>query len=47
MQHNRIKYQQAIVNELDKEKVQSNFMDGDFEAKIRQLEQNKENNDEK
>lgn len=47
MQHNRIKYQQAIVNELDKEKVQSNFMDNDFEAKIRQLEQNKENNDEK
>ena len=47
MQHNRIKYQQAIVNELDKEKVQSNFMDSDFEAKIRQLEQNKENNDEK
>ncbi len=46
MQHNRIKYQQAIVNELDKERVQSNVMDSDFEAKIRQLEQNKENNDE-
>lgn len=46
MQHNRIKYQQAIVNELDKERVQSNVMDNDFEAKIRQLEQNKESNDE-
>ena len=44
MQHNRIKYQQSIVNELDKEKVQSNFMDSDFEAKIKQLEQNKDNN---
>ncbi|MCR5265741.1 MAG: HDIG domain-containing protein [Cyanobacteria bacterium RUI128] len=45
MQHNRIKYQQAIVNELDKEKVQSSFMDSDFEAKIKQLEQAKENNE--
>ena len=42
MQHNRIKYQQSIVNELDKQKVQSAFMDADLEAKIKQLEQNKE-----
>ena len=42
MQHNRIKYQQSIVNELDKERVQSNFMDSDFEAKIQQLEQQRE-----
>ena len=46
MQHNRIKYQQAIVNELDKAKVQTNVMDSDFEAKIKQLEQNRENNKE-
>lgn len=46
MQHNRIKYQQAIVNEFDKAKVQTNVMDSDFEAKIKQLEQNKENNKE-
>lgn len=39
MQHNRIKYQQSLVNELDKEKAQSAFMDSDFEAKIKQLEQ--------
>jgi len=42
MQHNRIKYQQTIINDFDKERVKSNFMDSDFEAKIRQLEQNKE-----
>ena len=45
MQHNRIKYQQAIVNELDKQKAQSTVMDADFEAKIKQLEQNKETED--
>lgn len=42
MQHNRIKYQQAIASEFDKEKVQSAFMDSDFEAKIQQLEQQKD-----
>lgn len=42
MQHNRIKYQQTIINELDKQKVQTSFMDSDFEAKIQQLEQAKE-----
>ncbi len=43
MQHNRIKYQQAIVNELDNQKGQPSVMDADFEAKIQQLEQNKDN----
>lgn len=46
MQHNRIKYQQAIVNELDKEKSKTSVMDSDFEAKIKQLEQNRENGQE-
>ena len=46
MQHNRIKYQQTIINELDKQKAQTSFMDADFEAKIQQLEQNKENGQE-
>ena len=45
MQHNRIKYHQAIVNQLDDTKAQSSPMDSDFEAKIRQLEQNRNNND--
>ena len=34
MQHNRIKYQQTIINELDNQKVQSAFMDSELEAKI-------------
>ena len=46
MQHNRIKYQQTIINELDKQKAQTSFMDADFDAKIQQLEQNKENGQE-
>lgn len=45
MQHNRIKYHQAIVNQLDDTKAQSSPMDSDFEAKIKQLEQNRSNND--
>ncbi|MCM1266135.1 MAG: HDIG domain-containing protein [Candidatus Gastranaerophilales bacterium] len=45
MQHNRIKYHQAIVNQLDDTKAQSSPMDSDFEAKIKQLEQNRNNND--
>lgn len=43
MQHNRIKYHQAIVNQLDGTKVINSPMDSDFEAKIKQLEQNKNN----
>ncbi len=43
MQHNRIKYHQAIVNQLDNTKSSSSAMDSDFEAKIKQLEQAKEN----
>ncbi len=43
MQHNRIKYHQAIVNQLDGTKVVNSPMDSDFEAKIKQLEQNKNN----
>ena len=42
MQHNRIKYQQSIANELDKQKAQSGFMDSDLESKIQQLEDKKE-----
>lgn len=45
MQHNRIKYHQAIVNQLDGTKVVNNTMDSDFEAKIRQLEQNRAENE--
>ena len=45
MQHNRIKYHQAIVNQLDGTKVVNNTMDSDFEAKIRQLEQNRVENE--
>lgn len=45
MQHNRIKYHQAIVNQLDDTKSQSSPMDSDFEAKIKQLEQNRNNNE--
>lgn len=48
MQHNRIKYHQAIVNQLDGTKVANSQMDIDLEAKIRQLEQAKnesENNE--
>lgn len=44
MQHNRIKYHQAIVNQLDNTKSSHSAMDSDFEAKIKQLEQNKNNN---
>lgn len=43
MQHNRIKYHQAIVNQLDGTKVVNSPMDSDFEAKIKQLEQNRNN----
>ncbi len=43
MQHNRIKYHQAIVNQLDDTKVVNSPMDSDFEAKIKQLEQNRNN----
>lgn len=43
MQHNRIKYHQAIVNQLDGTKVVNSPMNSDFEAKIKQLEQNKKN----
>ena len=43
MQHNRIKYHQAIVNQLDGTKVINSPMDSDFEAKIKQLEQNRNN----
>ena len=42
MQHNRIKYQQSIVNQFDLSESQQN---GDFEAKIKQLEQNKTENE--
>jgi hypothetical protein len=45
MQHNRIKYHQAIVNQLDDTKSKSSPMDSDFEAKIKQLEQNRNNNE--
>ena len=45
MQHNRIKYHQAIVNQLDGTKVVNSPMDSDFEAKIRQLEQNRAENE--
>lgn len=45
MQHNRIKYHQAIVNQLDGTKVVNSQMDSDFEAKIRQLEQNRAENE--
>lgn len=45
MQHNRIKYHQAIVNQLDGTKVVNSQMDSDFEAKIRQLEQNRVENE--
>lgn len=41
MQHNRIKYQEAIVNQLDGTTVVNSQFDADFEAKIRQLEQNR------
>lgn len=44
MQHNRIKYHQAIVNQLDETK---SVIDIDLENKIKQLEQNKNNSDEK
>lgn len=43
MQHNRIKYHQAIVNQLDGTKIVNSPMDSDFEAKVKQLEQNKNN----
>ena len=41
MQHNRIKYQEAIVNQLDGTTIVNSQFDADFEAKIRQLEQNR------
>ncbi len=45
MQHNRIKYQQSIANEFNNVRVQGSVMDSDLEAKIQQLEQNKENSE--
>lgn len=41
MQHNRIKYQEVIANQLDGTTVVNSQFDADFEAKIRQLEQNR------
>lgn len=46
MQHNRIKYQQSIVNELDKAKEQGAFLDVDLEAKIKQLEETRDGGNE-
>ena len=40
MQHNRIKYQQSIDKDFSAVKSQ---MDSDFEAKIKQLEEKKDN----
>ena len=45
MQHNRIKYQQSIANEFNNVRVQGSVMDSDLEAKIQQLEKNKENSE--
>ena len=47
MQNQRIKYHQDMVNELDKNSKpasQTTAFDKDFEAKIKQLEQNKNEN---
>jgi hypothetical protein len=46
MQHNRIKYHQAIVNQLDGTRVVNSSMDSDFEAKIKQLEESKNSENE-
>jgi len=50
MQHNRIKYHEDIVQELDKNKViptvPAQALDVDLEEKIKQLEQNRNNNNE-
>lgn len=45
MQHNRIKYHEDIVHEFDKNKInlQKNVIDKELDAKIQQLENNKEN----
>ncbi len=43
MQHNRIKYQQNVIKDLDK-KHHTSAMDKDFEEKIKNLEQQQKNN---